>query len=266
MPYTLCFMQDYGLVSIITPSYNTAGFIAETIRSVESQTYTNWEMIIVDDCSSDSTDEIMKPLLSADKRIKYVKNERNSGAAISRNKGLRMAQGKWVAFLDSDDLWLPEKLELQLKFMVENGCHFSYHGYGEINEKSQLTGVSVSGLKHINKWMMYAFCWPGCLTVMYDREYMGLLQITDIKKNNDYAMWLKLIQKADCYLLNASLAHYRRGRTGSISSHGYATMIKWHYRLWHETMNMNAFSSIFWTCVNLVFGLYKKLRFVSYLK
>lgn len=266
MPYTLCFMQDYGLVSIITPSYNTAGFIAETIRSVLSQTYPNWEMIIVDDCSSDSTNEIMKPLLAADKRIKYVKNERNSGAAISRNKALRMAQGKWVAFLDSDDLWLPEKLELQLKFMVENGWHFSYHGYGEINEKSQLTGVSVSGLNHINKWLMYAFCWPGCLTVMYDREYMGLLQITDIKKNNDYAMWLKLIQKADCYLLNASLAHYRRGRTGSISSHGYVTMIKWHYRLWHETMNMNVFSSIFWTCVNLVFGLYKKLRFVSHSK
>ena len=85
----------------------------------------------------------MKPLLAADKRIKYVKNERNSGAAISRNKALRMAQGKWVAFLDSDDLWLPEELELQLKFMVENGWHFSYHGYGEINEKSQLTGVSV---------------------------------------------------------------------------------------------------------------------------
>lgn len=87
MPYTLCYMQDYGLVSIITPSYNTAGFIAETIRSVESQTYTNWEMIIVDDCSSDSTDEIMKPLLSADKRIKYVKNERNSGAAIKQKQG-----------------------------------------------------------------------------------------------------------------------------------------------------------------------------------
>ena len=101
---------------------------------------------------------------------------------------------------------------------------------------------------------------------MYDREYMGLLKISDIKKNNDYAMWLKLIQKADCYLLNASLAHYRRGRTGSISSHGYVTMIKWHYRLWHETMNMKVFSSIFWTCVNLVFGLYKKLRFVSHSK
>ena len=92
-------MQDYGLVSIITPSYNTAGFIAETIRSVQSQTYPNWEMIIVDDCSSDSTDEVVKPFLAADKRIKYVKNDRNSGAAISRNRALKMAQGKWVAFL-----------------------------------------------------------------------------------------------------------------------------------------------------------------------
>ena len=256
-------MKEYGLVSIITPSYNTAGFIAETIRSVQSQTYPNWEMIIVDDCSSDNTDEVVKPFLASDKRIKYVKNDRNSGAAVSRNKALRMAQGKWVAFLDSDDLWMPEKLERQLRFMVENGYHFSYHGYEEIDEKSQPTGVFVSGLQHINKWMMYAFCWPGCLTVMYNREFMGQLQIVDIKKNNDYAMWLQLIKKSDCYLLKDSLARYRRGRTGSISSHSYVTMIKWHYRLWHEAMNMNGFFAMFWTCMNLVFGLYKKLHFLK---
>lgn len=220
----------------------------------------------MDDCSSDNTDEVVKPFLASDKRIKYVKNERNSGAAISRNRALRMAQGKWVAFLDSDDLWMPGKLERQLMFMVENGYHFSYHGYEEIDEMSQPTGVYVSGLRHVNKWMMYAFCWPGCLTVMYDREYMGELQIADIKKNNDYAMWLRLIQKTDCYLLNDRLACYRRGRAGSISSHSYTTMIKWHYRLWHEAMNMNVFSAVFWTCMNLVFGVYKKLRFVSHTK
>ena len=110
---------------------------------------------------------------------------------------------------------------------------------------------------------MFSFCWPGCLTVMYDIEKIGLLQIADIKKNNDYAMWLKVIQKADCYLLDECLAKYRRGRKGSVSTHGYATMIRWHYKLWHEAMGMNAMASLFWTAMNLVCGVYKKLHYVK---
>ena len=107
------------LVSIIMPSYNTAKFISETIESVLVQTYTNWELIIVDDCSTDNTDEVVKSFLS-DNRIKYITNEKNSGAAVSRNRALREAKGKWIAFLDSDDLWLPVKLEKQIAFMKEN--------------------------------------------------------------------------------------------------------------------------------------------------
>lgn len=256
-------MQDYGLVTVITPSYNTARFIAETIRSVQAQTYQHWEMIIVDDCSSDDTDAIVKPFVENDERIKYVKNEQNAGAAMSRNKALRMARGKWIAFLDSDDLWMPEKLEHQLKFMVDNYYHFSYHEYEEMGEDSISTGVKVSGIKKVSKHRMYAFCWPGCLTVMYDRDCLGELQIYDIKKNNDYAMWLKLIAKADCYLLSECLAKYRRGRIGSVSTHGYFTLIKWHYFLWKQAMGMNAMAAMFWTGVNLVFGFYKKMRFVS---
>lgn len=103
-----------GLVSVIMPSYNTAEYISESIASVRKQTYTDWELIIVDDCSADNTDEIVKPFLS-DKRIKYIKNETNSGAAVSRNRALREAKGKWIAFLDSDDLWLPVKLENRLR-------------------------------------------------------------------------------------------------------------------------------------------------------
>jgi len=259
----LYFMQDYGLVTVITPSYNTARFIAETIRSVQAQTYPNWEMIIVDDCSSDDTDGVVAPFLEQDERIRYVKNAQNSGAAVSRNKALRMARGKWIAFLDSDDVWMPEKLEHQLRFMVENHYHFSYHEYEEMDEDSVSTGVKVSGIKKISKYQMYAFCWPGCLTVMYDRESLGELQIYDIKKNNDYAMWLKLIPKADCYLVSESLASYRRGRKGSVSSHGYFTLVKWHYKLWKQAMEMNIIAALFWTGVNLVFGFYKKIRFIS---
>ena len=256
-------MQDFGLVSIITPNYNCALFISDTIKSVQAQTYLNWELLIQDDCSTDGTVEEVLLFAENDSRIKYECNQKNSGAAITRNNALRRAKGRWIAFLDSDDLWLPEKLEHQLKFMVENKYAFSYTGYKEMDNDGKDTGVFISGPKHVSKFGMYAFCWPGCLTVMYDRETVGLLQIFDIKKNNDYAMWLKVCRKADCYLLDEVLAKYRRGRIGSISTHGYSTMIRWHYKLWHEAEGMNTITSLFWTCINLVCGVYKKFVFVK---
>lgn len=252
----------YGLVSIITPSWNCAAFVAETIRSIQAQTYTDWELLFQDDCSTDNTKELVAQFAESDSRIKYECNPQNSGAAITRNNALKRAKGKWIAFLDSDDLWTPDKLERQIKFMVENDYHFTYTNYCEINEQSAETGTLVTGPKHITKAGMYAFCWPGCLTVMYDREKIGLIQIADIKKNNDYAMWLKLCKRADCHLLDENLAKYRRGRAGSISTHGYATLIKWHYRLFREAENMNPLSSFIITCMNMVCGLYKKRRYV----
>lgn len=256
-------MQDYGLVSIITPAWACSDFIVETIKSVQAQSYRNWELLIQDDCSKDNTLKVIKPFIDEDKRIKYECNLQNLGAAITRNNALKRAKGKWIAFLDSDDLWEPTKLEEQLMFMVENGYKFSYTSYQEINEKSQETGIVICGPKHISKLGMFAFCWPGCLTVMYDRDAVGLVQIADIKKNNDYAMWLEVCQKADCYLLDEVLAKYRRGRVGSISTHGYSTMIRWHYKLWRYAMNMNVVASVFWTVVNLVCGGYKKVFFIS---
>lgn len=249
------------LVSIIMPSYNTAGFIKETIGSVLKQSYTNWELIIVDDCSPDNTDEIVEPFLS-DTRIKYLKNEQNSGAAVSRNRALREAKGKWIAFLDSDDLWMPEKLQKQIEFMKKNGYHFSYTNYAEINVDGNRNGISVTGPKIITKTGFFNYCWPGCLTVMYDAETVGLIQIADIKKNNDYAMWLKVCRKADCYLLDEELALYRRGRAGSVSTHSIKTMIGWHYKLYHEAEKQNSVISAFNTGRNMVFGFYKKKHYV----
>lgn len=249
------------LVSIIMPSYNTAKYIAETVQSVLAQTYQDWELIIVDDCSTDDTDEVVKPFLS-DSRIRYLKNEKNSGAAVSRNWALREAKGKWIAFLDSDDLWMPEKLEKQIAFMEENGYHFSYTDYVEIDETSKPNGKRVTGPKKITKAGMFDYCWPGCLTVMYDSEAVGLVQIADIKKNNDYAMWLKVCKKADCYLLDEPLAKYRK-RAGSISNHGYMALIKWHYKLFREAENQNPVSSTVLTIRNLLFGVFKKIKYVK---
>ena len=250
------------LVSIIMPSYNTGKYIAETIGSVFSQTYNNWEIIIVDDCSTDNTDEIVKLFLQ-DGRIRYYKNIKNSGAAFSRNRALREARGRWIAFLDSDDLWLPKKLENQISFMKKNNYHFSYTNYSEINYNGKSNGVIVTGPKKITKTGFYNYCWPGCLTVMYDAKYIGLIQIENIKKNNDYAMWLKVCRKADCYLLNENLALYRRGRAGSVSSHSIKTMIGWHYKLYREAEKQNAITSAFNTMRNMVFGFYKKMCYVK---
>lgn len=259
-------MRNHGLVSIITPNYCCGEFLAECIRSVQAQTYGEWEMIIVDDCSTDDSLRVIEEFAEKDGRIRVLVNERNSGAALSRNRALREARGRWIAFLDSDDLWMPEKLERQLDFMVDNGYHFSYHTYREMDSDGQDTGVRISGPRHVTRRRMYDFCWMGCLTVMYDREHVGLIQIADIKKNNDYAMWLKVCQRADCHLLNRELACYRRGREGSVSTTGYATLIKWHYRLFRDAEGMGPIAAICHTMRNLMWGVYKKLRYKTKLK
>lgn len=249
-------------VSIVTPTYNCGRFIAETIECVQAQTYKNWEMIIVDDCSTDNTKEIVEQYQKNDPRIQYHCLDKNSGAAVARNTALKLAKGKWIAFLDSDDLWTPDKLEKQIDFMVSNDYYFSYTQYEEIDEQDNPLGVLVSGPKHINKVGMFSYCWPGCLTVMYDRERIGLIQIPNIKKNNDYAIWLKAIKKADCYLLKENLAKYRK-RSGSISSGSYTSLIKWHYRLFREVEGSSKPIATILTANNLFWGVIKKLFYVK---
>lgn len=247
------------LVSIIMPSYNTGKFIQETLDSVFAQTYTNWEIIIVDDCSTDNTDEIVGAI--QDERIRYFKNEKNSGAAISRNRALCEARGKWIAFLDSDDLWHPTKLEKQIRFMEENGYHFSYTNYVEVDDDGNALGSLWTGPRKISKLAMYSFNYMGCLTVMYDREHVGLIQIADLKKRNDYAMWVKVVEKCPAYLLDETLASYRVRSSGSIMnrSKGPLARLKFNYYLWRQGEKMSGVAAFFWTGVNLVFGALKKV-------
>lgn len=253
------FIDD--LVSIIMPSYNTAKYIGEAIQSVLNQSYQTWELIIIDDCSTDDTDRVVKTF--NDSRIKYIKNNRNVGAATSRNYALKKATGKWIAFLDSDDRWKPKKLEMQLSFMKRNHYYFSYTNYEEIDMNGKNRNVVVTGPEIISERGMFNYCWPGCLTVMYDATKIGVIQIGNIKKNNDYAMWLKICKIARCYLLDENLAEYRKGRKDSISTHSYINLIKWHYRLFYEEEKMGHIQSGVNTLRNLVFGLYKKKRYVK---
>ena len=248
------------LVSVIMPTYNCGRFIEQSIRSVLAQTYTNWELIIVDDCSTDNTADIVK--LFKDERIRYQCNQQNSGAAVTRNTAIQLARGRYIAFLDADDLWTPEKLEKQIAFMKDNNYAFTYHDYIEIDENSQPIGIYVSGKKRVRKIDMMGCCWPGCLTVMIDKDVVGTIQVPDIRKNNDSAMWLQAIQKADCYLLPMNMAQYRR-REGSITPTSILSKIGWHYILFRQGMQMNCIASVFWMFANIIGNSYKKLRYVK---
>ena len=248
------------LVSVIMPTYNCGRFIKESIDSVLAQTYENWELLIVDDYSTDETETIVSTY--NDQRIHYLRNTSNMGAALTRNKAIREAKGRYIAFLDADDLWLPEKLARQVAFMEEHHYAFTYHNYTEIDEDSKPLGVLVSGKVQVGKWGMMSCCWPGCLSVMLDVRVIGLVQIPDIQKNNDSAMWLQAIQKADCYLLPKVLAQYRR-RTGSITPTSVWKKIGWHYILFRQGAAMNPIASAFWMCVNILGNSYKKIFYVK---
>lgn len=249
------------LISIIMPSYNTAQYIELSIKSVCAQTYTNWELIIVDDCSTDNTDEIVAAF--HDERIKYFKNEKNSGAAISRNRALREAKGRWIAFLDSDDIWLPEKLERQLLYMKNNGYSFSYTDYRIQLNGNWLPYICTAPNK-INKWKLYNYCYFSTITVMYDKDVVGLIQIADLKKNNDYAMWFEAVKKTSFHRLPECLSYYIK-HENSISSGNKVKLIKHHYILFRKGLGKSKVISVLLTVNNLFHGIIKKILYRKYI-
>ena len=245
------------LVSVIMPSYNTADYIGDSIRSVLAQTYKNWELLIVDDCSKDNTDEVVASF--ADARIRYLKNERNSGAALSRNRALREAKGRWIAFLDSDDMWDAQKLERQLTFMEEHGYAFTFTDY-RVQVNGHILPYLYIGPDVVNKRKIYDYCYFSTITVMYDRDAVGLVQIENLRKNNDYAMWLQIAEKVVFYRFPECLSTVVK-RENSVSSGSKLKLIKWHYRLFHDGLHKNAAISAVLTVNNLVHGVIKKIRY-----
>ncbi len=250
-------MEDYGLVSIVMPSYNCERYIGASIKSVISQSYNRWELLIVDDCSSDQTTDAIKKF--NDPRIKLFINDHNSGAAVSRNKALMHANGKWIAFLDADDVWTPKKLELQLGYMVNNNYMFSYTDY-MIFANGQWSKRIITSPKRLDFKLIKRYCYCFTSTVVYRRDAVGLVQITDLKKNNDYAMWLHVLNKVNGYRLNKCLSVYVK-RDGSISSGNKIKLIKWHYRLFRQELKYGHFHSLFMVAKNLWFGFWKKLLY-----
>ena len=198
------------IVSVITPAYNAEKFISETIESVLNQTFSHWEMIIVDDCSTDRTKEIVQRYVEKDSRIKLIQLKENSGSAIARNTAMDHALGRYLAFLDSDDQWLPEKLEKQLKFMQDNDVAFSYTKYIRILEDGTDTNEISKAQQQLPYDDLMKQCVIGCLTVMLDRKKIGELRMVNIRTRQDYAFWLAITRKGFlAHGLPEVLAKYR---------------------------------------------------------
>ncbi|WP_243525214.1 glycosyltransferase family 2 protein [Bacillus pseudomycoides] len=237
-----------SLVSIIIPTYNAEKFILHTINSVRAQTYKIWEIIIIDDCSSDSTIRIVEEQEKLDKRIRIIKLERNSGAAIARNTGINHAKGKYIAFLDSDDLWLPEKLEKQLAFMQNNDIAFSFTSYQIMDQDGILTDKVVHVPEKIDYNGLLKNTIIGCLTVMLDIEKLGKVQMPNIRTRQDTATWLKILKQGHyAYGLDEILSKYRKVEN-SISSKKFK-MAKMNWKLYREIEGLSVPKSA-WCFVN----------------
>ncbi len=250
------------LVSIIMLSSDKSRFLEESVRSVLAQTYTNWELLFIDDSSGDETIHIMTGLRGQDKRIRITQSVDKRGDTVNRNSMLKEARGKWVAFLDAGDVWHPEKLERQIVFMEKNNYYFSYTCYDLIDDESKSRGYIVGGKDHITHKDMLKCCWPTYLTVMYDREKVGLLQVKGQNINNDYALWLDASDKCDCYLLNENLASYRT-HWGLIGKFIMTNKFKWRYDCYWLQEDLGVITSFFYTLRNAWYGVYKWMKYVK---
>lgn len=198
------------LISIITPCYNCEQYIAETIESVLAQTYTNWEMLITDDCSNDQSPEILNSYAQRDKRINIIRHEQNWGAAKARNSAIELSQGEYIAFLDSDDLWTPQKLEKQLSFMQKECCDFSFTRYEHIDETGTPLGKTAKVINKLTYRQMMFHDFVGCLTVMYKQNLNNKIYSPDLRNCNDYALFLKILKHTKNAMgYNENLAKYR---------------------------------------------------------
>lgn len=233
------------LVSIVVPVYNAEKFLEDTINTVLNQTYENWELIFVDDCSADNSVNIIRKSMKRDKRIKLICNKVNSKAAISRNKGIEAAKGKYICFLDADDIWSRKKIENQLKFMKSKDCAFSFTNYEFANEKGEPNGKKVTVPPKMNYRHALGNTTIWTCTVMLD---VSKLKKDDIYMPNvpseDTACWWKILKKIDyAYGLNENLSFYRR-TSGTLSSNKFVA-IKRIWYLYRKVEKINIFMSLY---------------------
>jgi glycosyltransferase involved in cell wall biosynthesis len=250
------------LVSIITPCYNSAKYIEDTIRSVINQTYPNWEMILVDDCSVDNSINLINKYSERDHRIKLFKLEMNSGhPSIPRNYGIKMAEGRFIAFLDSDDLWHQDKLKKQIEFMITNTIEFSYSAYEFIAEDGTELGNYVVPKNQLSYYDLLKSCQIGCLTAIYDTKNIGKLYFkTDnlIKGKEDYCYWLDILKLVNTAKgMHTSLAYYRL-REGSISSNKVA-MARRTWNVYYRIERLGLLKSMYYFTYFIYFWIKRRI-------
>ena len=245
------------LVSIITPAFNCENTIKETYESIKNQSFYSWEWIIVEDHSNDNSFTIIKDIVKNDKRVIFFQTSKNSGAAIARNLGIRNAKGRYIAFLDADDLWEKEKLISQITFMEKNNYPFTFTNYdllycdGKIKKhRIKKDVVTYNQLLKTN--------YIGCLTVVYDTSILGkIFMPLDCEKREDHGAWLDITRKGiNAYRLDEYLSIYRVGNE-SVSSNK-AKMIKYQYRLYRKHEKFCAIKSLWFTFLCSVNKVFKK--------
>ncbi len=240
------------LVSVVTPVYNAEKHIASCIESVQNQTYENWEIFLVDDQSSDNSVSIIKQYTEKDARIHLIQLEVNSGAAVARNTAIEAANGKYVAFLDSDDMWVPNKLEKQISFMEEKDIAFSFTKYSIIDEEGNDLNKVVGIPDEIDYDGYLKNTIIGCLTVVLNIEKIGKMKMPLIRTRQDFAYWLSILKKGYiAYGIQEDLAKYRYVE-GSISSNKFKTA-KRNWQVYRQIEKLGFFKSV-WCFVNYAYN------------
>lgn len=231
------------LVSILIPTFNSAQFIAETIASVQQQTYENWEIIVVDDVSTDGTVALISKIRETDVRIQLQVLERNSGTGVARNTALAKAKGKYIAFLDADDLWKPEKLEKQILFMQMNDLPFTFSFYDCIDEQGNSLNRRVEAPRNLSYRQLFFCNYVGNLTGVYDVEFFGKISISNIRKRQDWMHWLTILKKIKkAKPVPESLAFYRI-RDNSLSTSKTA-LIRYNFAVYRQFHGYNLVVSL----------------------
>jgi len=234
-----------NLVSIITPMYNSGKFIKDTIDSVLNQTYEEWEMIIVDDCSTDISPEIVKSYIDSESRIKYIKTDENRGVSNARNIALKNANGQYIAFLDSDDIWDKEKLEKQINFMKEKDCAISFTSYELIDEDNRKLNKIVRVVPSIDYKTLLKGNVLGCLTVIIDKSKLDFEIKMSGVRHEDYVLWLSILKKGYlAYGMDEVLAQYRKSLT-SLSGNKVKSAI-WTWNIYRNVEKMPLHKSIYY--------------------
>ncbi len=237
-------MKTSPIVSVVTPVYNAANFLEETIQSVLNQTYPHWELILIDDCSSDGSFEIAKAYSTDDFRIKCFQLSENQGAGIARNFGIKEAKGTFIAFLDADDLWFPEKLQKQVDFMINNNCNICFSSYQLMNEDGTLQSKIVEALDLLSYNKLLKSNYIGNLTGIYNTETLGKIYAPVIRKRQDWALWLTALKiEKEALGIKEPLAYYRV-RKNSISENKMG-LLKYNYAVYNKVLGFSTLKSLF---------------------